>query len=180
VHKRLLALLVVALASGGVVGLFASVGAGKEIVAAPLAAPRPLPARTDGTPCPIPARFRPAFERAAADTDLPLALLVAVAEVESRFQPRALSGAGARGLLQVMPSTGSALRLDVARPETNVLAGARFLRHMLDHFNSTDLGLAAYNAGPTAVMRAGGAPGPDTVRYVANVTGRWRALVGCS
>jgi soluble lytic murein transglycosylase-like protein len=130
--------------------------------------------------CPIPERFRPAFVRAARDTDLPLALLAAVAQVESRFQPRALSHAGAQGLLQVMPETADALKLDASDPGTNVLAGARFLRRMLDRFNSTDLALAAYNAGPTAVANAGGAPGGETITYVANVTDRWRTLVGCS
>jgi peptidoglycan DL-endopeptidase CwlO len=130
--------------------------------------------------CPIPGRFRPAFVAAARDSGFQLSMLVAVAEVESRFQPDARSRADARGLLQVLPSTARSLKLDVDRPETNVLAGARYLRLLLDRYSSTDLALAAYNAGPTAVDRAGGiAPTPETVAYVANVQARWRALAGC-
>jgi soluble lytic murein transglycosylase-like protein len=78
-----------------------------------------------------------------------------------------------------MPMTADELQVDADRPAANVLGGARYFRMMLDRFNSTDLALAAYNAGPTAVARAGGAPSRDTLTYVADVTGRWRALVGC-
>jgi peptidoglycan DL-endopeptidase CwlO len=130
--------------------------------------------------CPLPRRFRPAFERAARDTVLPLALLVSVARVESNLRARARSHAGARGLLQVMPATARELALDPDHPPSNVLAGARYLRLMLDRFHSTDLALAAYNAGPTAVAKAGGAPSAETLTYVANVTRQWRKLHGCS
>jgi soluble lytic murein transglycosylase-like protein len=129
--------------------------------------------------CPAPAAYRRAFVRAADDTSLPLALLVAVARVESQMTPGARSSAGARGLLQVLPSTGAALRLDVTRPAANVLAGARYLRRLLDEFQSPDLALAAYNAGPTAVADAGGAPTQETLEYVANVTALWRMLRDC-
>ena len=129
--------------------------------------------------CPVPAVYRRAFVHAADDTSLPLALLVAVAQVESRMTPDARSSADARGLLQVLPSTGAALRLDVTRPATNILAGARYLRQLLDEFQSPNLALAAYNAGPTAVARARGAPSQETIDYVANVTGLWRMLRDC-
>jgi len=78
-----------------------------------------------------------------------------------------------------MPATARELALDPDYPPSNVLAGARYLRLMLDRFHSTDLALAAYNAGPTAVTRAGGAPSAETLTYVANVTRQWRALNGC-
>jgi soluble lytic murein transglycosylase-like protein len=129
--------------------------------------------------CPIPTVYRRAFLRSADETNLPLALLVAVAQVESQMTADAHSSADARGLLQVLPSTGAALRLDVSRPATNILAGARYLRQLLDEFQSPDLALAAYNAGPTAVARAGGAPSQETLDYVANVTGLWRTLRDC-
>ena len=106
-------------------------------------------------------------------------MLVAVAQVESEMTPGARSSADARGLLQVLPSTGAALRLDVDRPAATVLAGARYLKQLLDEFHSTDLALAAYNAGPTAVARAGGAPTQETLEYVANVTSLWRRLRDC-
>jgi soluble lytic murein transglycosylase-like protein len=129
--------------------------------------------------CPIPPQFRDAFAAAADDARLPAALLAAIAHVESRFQPGARSPQGAVGLLQVMPSTGRALGLDVTYPTANVLAGARFLRDMLDRFRSADVALAAYNAGPAAVERAGGAPSLETLRYVLHVNARWRAHTGC-
>jgi soluble lytic murein transglycosylase-like protein len=152
--------------------------------ASPVTAPRfALPALVQsaqrGPLCPIPGEFRSAFLAAAHDTGLPLALLVAVGEIESNFRPDAVSEAGARGLLQLMPTTAAELRLDPNHPPSNVLGGARYLRLLLDRFQSTDLALAAYNAGPTAVERAGGAPSAVTMTYVANVTARWRALTRC-
>jgi len=61
-----------------------------------------------------------------------------------------------------------------------VLAGARYLKQMLDRFSRTDLALAAYNAGPTVVERLGRAPNSESLSYVANVQQRWAALAGCS
>ena len=61
-----------------------------------------------------------------------------------------------------------------------VLAGARYLKLLLERFQSADLALAAYNAGPTAVEAAGGAPAAQTLTYVADVTARWRALTACN
>ena len=139
----------------------------------------PAPA-TAANACPLPHRYRKAFKAAVRDTDLPLALLVSVAQVESHLDESARSGAGAQGLLQVMPSTAAELRLDPDRVDTNVLAGARYLRLMLDRFGSSDLALAAYNAGPGAVERYGGAPGSETLTYVANVNRLWQGLQGCS
>ena len=130
--------------------------------------------------CPLPARYRQAFEAAARDTSLPLALLASVASVESNLDNDARSPAGARGLLQVMPSTAAELQLDPDRPASNVLAGARYLKQMLEQFGSADLALAAYNAGPGAVERAGGAPGAETLTYVANVNRLWQRLQGCT
>jgi len=125
-------------------------------------------------PCPL------LFELAARDTSLPLPLLIAVARVESRVDQRARSNRGAQGLLQVLPSTAKALGLDASSARTNVLAGARYLRQLLVRFGSADLALAAYNAGPAAVARAGGAPSGQTITYVANVTAAWRSLRGCT
>ena len=95
------------------------------------------------------------------------------------MDPGALSPAGARGLLQVMPSTARALRLDGDDPAANVLAGARYLRLLLDRFGSVELALSAYNAGPAAVERAGGAPTIVTLRYVKNIEAREPSLLGC-
>jgi soluble lytic murein transglycosylase-like protein len=64
----------------------------------------------------------------------------------------------------VLPATGAWLRLDIDHAGSKVLAGARYLRVLLDRFQSPDLALAGYNAGPTAVAKAGGAPTPQTRR----------------
>jgi peptidoglycan DL-endopeptidase CwlO len=138
------------------------------------------PAAMRASRCPIPAQFRGAFVRAADDSGLQLSMLVAVAQVESRFDADALSSAGARGLLQVLPSTAASLRLNPNHAASNILAGARYLSLLLDRFQRVDLALAAYNAGPTAVGALGRAPSDETQTYVANVEQRWAALAGCS
>jgi soluble lytic murein transglycosylase-like protein len=130
--------------------------------------------------CPLPPRFRSAFELASKNSGVPLSLLAAVAQEESNFEPNAVSRAGALGLFQVLPSTAQELQIDLSSPGANILAGARYLRRMLDRFGSLELALAAYNAGPTAVERAGGAPSEETRIYVGSVVQRWQKLLGCS
>ena len=132
-----------------------------------------------GAGCPVPAAFRNAFAAASARTGVAASLLVATADEESRMNPQARSGVGARGLLQLMPATAHELRLAGNDPSTNVLAGAQYLKEMINRFGSLDLGLAAYNAGPTAVEHSGGAPTVATLRYVKNVELRAAQLVGC-
>jgi soluble lytic murein transglycosylase-like protein len=179
-RRRILALLLVAACSGAGAAAVAGARSERPAVARIPAIPAIPVAQTSANRCPVPGRFRGAFVAAANDTGLPLALLTAVAQVESRFQPRATSSAGAQGLLQLMPTTAAELNLDAQDPTSNVLAGARYLQHLLSRFDSTDLALAAYNAGPTAVARAGGAPNTETLTYVENVTDIWRLLHGCS
>ncbi|TMK34538.1 MAG: lytic transglycosylase domain-containing protein [Actinobacteria bacterium] len=174
-RRRLSALFIVAAVSGTLAGTVAD-AKGRTPIARIPAIPR-LPEIANA--CPVPAQYRLAFEAASRDTDLPLAMLVAVGQVESNLQANARSSADARDLLQVLPSTAASLKLDVNRPESNVLAGARYLRLLLDRFHSPDLAFAAYNGGPTAVERVGGAPSTDVATYVVNVTDTWRALRGC-
>ena len=107
---------------------------------------------------------------------LPLGLLDALIWTESRYNPMALSHAGAVGLAQLMPGTagelGVANRYD---PVASIEGGARYLRQMLDRFGSVHLAIAAYNAGPNAVARAQGIPlNGETPNYVRNVLGRLR------
>jgi soluble lytic murein transglycosylase-like protein len=172
-RQRLLILALVALASGTVASFLAQATGGKARGAAG------RPERHVYGPCPIPDEFRPAFVRASRESQLPLALLAAVANVESKFEPDARSTAGAHGLLQVLPSTARALKLDTSTPEKNVLAGAHYLRLLLDQFQSTELAVAAYNAGPTAVEKASGAPNRASLAYVNEVMSLWRSLNGC-
>jgi soluble lytic murein transglycosylase-like protein len=130
--------------------------------------------------CPFPRALRSAFESAARSASVPPGLLYAVAKIESNLHTDATSSVGARGVLQLMPATAAALALDPDQPESNILGGARYLRQLLDRFGSVDIALAAYNAGPTAVDRAGGsAPSGDVVRYVENVDAVWHTVAGC-
>ena len=130
--------------------------------------------------CPVPAALRPAFVAAARRAHVPLSLLTAVAQVESRFDQGARSEAGAVGVLQLLPSTAAELKLDPRRSRTNVLAGALYLKQMLDRYRSPTLALAAYNAGPAAVDRVAGPPSFATAAYAANVQVWWRAYEGCT
>jgi soluble lytic murein transglycosylase-like protein len=144
------------------------------------AAAAPKAASSLGAPCGIPAVFIGAFRLAAHETGLPLSLLAAVAWEESRMDPQALSGAGARGLLQIMPGTAKALAAAGDDPRTNIRAGARYLRQLLDRFHgNVELALAAYNAGPSAVERAGAAPTMQTLRYAKNIEARAATLAAC-
>ena len=175
-RRRVAGLVAVAVLAGLVAGTVANAKSERG----PTVIPRESSPAAARNLCPLPQRYRGAFEAAARDTNLPLALLVSVAEVESNLDHAARSEAGARGLLQVMPPTAAELRLDPDRPDTNVLAGARYLNLMLSRFGSADLALAAYNAGPSAVERYVGAPGGETITYVANVNRLWQRLQGCT
>ena len=131
--------------------------------------------------CGIPGRFVSAFQAASAETGVPLSLLSAVAWEESRMNPHAVSKAGARGLLQVLPATAETVAVTEDGPRANVLAGARYLLSLIERFGGDlELALSAYNAGPTAVDRAGGAPTIETLRYAKNVAARASALSGCA
>ena len=132
------------------------------------------------SPCPVPQRFRAAFARASERAGLEPALLVAVARAESDLDARAVSPKGARGLLQLMPETARALRVDASSPSENLAGGARYLRTLLDRFGSLRLALAAYDAGPTRVAAYGEIPPyGETQDYVRQVTRTRRALSGC-
>ena len=98
-------------------------------------------------------------------------LLAAVAEVESRFQARAVSHRGAVGLMQVLPSTAESPAEYLTDPKANLEAGARYLGRLLDRYDGDlELALAAYNAGPTNVRRYGGVPPfRETRQYVEKV-----------
>jgi soluble lytic murein transglycosylase-like protein len=121
------------------------------------------------------ATFDPLIRRLSAEQGVDASLVRAVIQVESGYQPRARSGKGAVGLMQLMPAT--ARRYGVTNlydPSSNIRAGVAHLKTLLDRFPLA-LALAAYNAGEATVERfAGIPPYPETVAYVSRI----RALVG--
>src|SRR3954451_11590108 len=117
------------------------------------------------------------FARAGAQYGVDPALLAAVAKAESGFSPAAVSRAGAKGLMQLMPGTAASLGVDPLDPAQAVDGSARLLKQLLGRFGGrVDLALAGYNAGPGAVDRYGGVPPyAETRTYVQRVTSAWEA-----
>lgn len=110
---------------------------------------------------------------AAADEGIPEDLFLNLVQAESNFNPSAKSGAGARGLAQLMPGTAAQLGVDPDDPIQNLKGGARYLREQYDRFGDWSLALAAYNAGPGAVQKHGGIPPyKETREYVAKILGK--------
>lgn len=126
--------------------------------------------------------FQQGFNRAAQETGLDPALLLAVVMEESGGQPNAVSHKGAQGLMQLMPETAQEVGVvDSHDPEQNLLGGARYLAKMINRYDGRlDVALAAYNAGPGNVDKAGGQiPNfPETRQYVERVGARYQDLSG--
>ena len=114
-------------------------------------------------------RFEALIDKASANFGVASSLVKAVVKAESGFNERAVSGAGAIGLMQLMPGTARSLGVvDPYDPEQNIDAGVDYLSRQLERFDSVPLALAAYNAGPNAVSRYGGIPPyQETRAYVA-------------
>ena len=110
------------------------------------------------------------IERASSRHGVDARLVKAVIQVESAFQPRARSQKGAMGLMQLMPATARQYQArNPYDPSTNIEAGARHLRALLNEFE-LPLALASYNAGEAAVRRFGSIPPyAETQAYVATI-----------
>ncbi|MFV0643036.1 MAG: lytic transglycosylase domain-containing protein [Sphingomonadaceae bacterium] len=122
----------------------------------------------------LPVAYASKVHELAARYDLSPTLIEALVWQESRWRPNARSWAGARGLAQLMPATAQEMGVNPDDPYANLEGGARYLRAQLDRFDGDlEKALAAYNAGPGRVERAGGIPNiRETQNYVAAIMGR--------
>jgi soluble lytic murein transglycosylase-like protein len=118
------------------------------------------------------------FLKAGAKYDVSPKLLAAVAKVESGYNPKAVSKAGAQGLMQLMPATARGLGVgDSFDPQQAINGAAKLLSSHLKEFKSLPLALAAYNAGGGSVHKYGGIPPfAETQAYVPKVQKALAAL----
>ncbi len=117
-------------------------------------------------------RYDATIREAATLYQIPMELIRAVIKVESDYDPRAVSHAGAQGLMQLMPETALRMQIrDAFDPRMNIFAGVRYLRVLANHFNGNlELTIAGYNAGEGAVIKYGGIPPyEETQNYVVKV-----------
>jgi len=124
-------------------------------------------------------RFAPIIEAASRRHGVDAALVHAIVFVESSYDPEAVSSQGALGLMQLMPVTCERYGVrDPFDPAQNVDAGVRFLKDLLELFESdVELTIAAYNSGASAVIRAGYRipSNPETLAFVPRVAGYYRS-----
>ena len=118
------------------------------------------------------------FQEAARTYNVPVALLLAICKTESDFSPNVVSGAGAIGLMQLMPDTAASLGVsNPYDPYQNIMGGAKFISQLVEQFkgysNGLELAVAGYNAGPYAVIKYGYQVPPysETQAYVKKVLG---------
>lgn len=117
-------------------------------------------------------RYMPLINAAAAEHGVDAGFIACVIEAESGFNPAAVSRAGARGLMQLMPSTAMQYRVENSfDPESNILGGTSHLKSLLKKYRGNmKLALAAYNAGEEAVSKYGGVPPfRETREYVEKI-----------
>jgi hypothetical protein len=117
----------------------------------------------------------PVIMRYATAHAVDAAIVNAIIDVESRFDPAARSRAGAMGLMQLMPATAHALGVDPWIPEQNIEGGVRYLAALLRMFGGIELALVAYNGGPGYARRYARGEAPlygETREYVRQVLSR--------
>jgi transglycosylase-like protein with SLT domain/uncharacterized protein DUF4124 len=123
-------------------------------------------------------RYSPLIATVSRNHGVDVALVHAVISAESGYNPGAVSRAGARGLMQLMPDTARRYGVrNIMDPSENIQGGVRYLRELLTMFNGNmELAVAAYNAGENAVIRHGHRVPPyaETVHYVPKVLGFYR------
>lgn len=148
---------------------------------APMPAASPLATETPDHPAPKSepvaslSRFSSLIDKAASRYQLDPALITSVIETESSFDPKAVSGAGAQGLMQLMPETARELNVtDPLDPAQNIDGGSRYLARLVERYHGdTKLALAAYNWGMGNLERQPEKMPTETRNYVARVMERW-------
>jgi soluble lytic murein transglycosylase-like protein len=172
--------IVMEMRGGGEMTCDASLVARIEPDEVPYPEPAPAAAAAEGSPAALPngprlatnTRYEPIIQKVAKEQGLDAALVRAVIQVESGYEPRARSKSGAVGLMQLMPETARQYGVAPRRlydPNANIEAGAKHLKSLLDHL-PLHLALAAYNAGEAAVQRFRGVPPyPETQKYVSTI-----------
>lgn len=121
--------------------------------------------------------FDDIIQKASDTYGIPVKMIKAVIKQESGFNTNATSGAGAAGLMQLMPATAASLGVtDSYNAEQNIMAGTKYLKQMLNQFGDYKTMLAAYNAGPGNVNKYGGIPPfTETQNYVTKVMNTFNA-----
>jgi hypothetical protein len=147
-------------------------GGGEPSVGAARVAQLFMPAQADIL------RYSSIIDAASKTHGVDGALVHAVITAESGYNAAAVSKAGARGLMQLMPETAARYGVrDIHDPRENINGGVRYLRDLMTMFNGNiELAVAAYNAGENAVIRHGNRipPYAETVHYVPKVLGFYR------
>ncbi|HEV2619140.1 MAG TPA: lytic transglycosylase domain-containing protein [Acidobacteriaceae bacterium] len=134
--------------------------------------PKPAPTAIDPAPHSADSTIPQLLTQAGTQHNIDADLLASIVHAESNFNPRALSRAGAQGLMQLMPATASTLGVHNAfAPDDNISGGSAYLDQLLTRYhNDIALAAAAYNAGPAAVDRFHGIPPyRETRAYVTRV-----------
>lgn len=124
-------------------------------------------------------KFDALIRQASAKYGVDFSLVKAVIQVESSFDPKAVSKKGAKGLMQIMPQNYASLNVtDPFDPHQNIMGGTRYLKQLIQRYdNRLQLALAAYNAGPDAVDRYRSIPPfSETRRYVQKVMEAFRSI----
>ncbi len=133
-------------------------------------------------PAPMPKYLAGIIADAARTYDVDPNLIAAMTFRESAFNPNAVSSRGAQGLMQLMPRTAAALGVRNAfDPRDNIFGGTRYVKTLLDRFHgNVELTLAAYNAGPELVAKAGPGATQEAIEYVAAVKSFYQTAVAAA
>lgn len=135
------------------------------------ATPYGVPEATSSGELPAPGPFEKLIVSAASLYQIDPDFVASVVKAESGFDPTAISPRGAQGLMQLMPETAAVLGVEnLLDPATNLVAGSRYLRQLLDQFAGDSVkALAAYVAGPERAEMYGGILAPETHAYVTRI-----------